>query len=263
MIFSRPIPFAEALDSRRVRSILPTRFRTATLERLAPQLRERAVFSAGVIHAELLQKIDDSVRELIGGEIDQATKRLEIKNLLTRIGYRPRIGEADTILDLSSDERINLQLETNRRLAEGFGSWQQGQDEVVLDEWPAQELFRAESRQEPRNWPSRWRGAGGGFYGGRMIALKNAPVWTAISRFGLPYPPFDFNSGMDVRDVARDEAVRLGLIDADTRVEPQTRGFNDDLAVSPSVRSAALRSALESTGLGRFDPEGIFRKAVP
>jgi hypothetical protein len=38
--------------------------------------------------------------------------------------------------------------------------------------------------------------AGGQIFGGRMIALKSDPIWTAISAFGTPYPPFDYNSGM-------------------------------------------------------------------
>jgi hypothetical protein len=46
--------------------------------------------------------------------------------------------------------------------------------------------------------------AGGGGRGGgcdalkalpRMIARKDSPIWEALSRFGTPYPPFDFNSG--------------------------------------------------------------------
>ena len=48
-----------------------------------------------------------------------------------------------------------------------------------------------------------------------MVALLGDPVWTRISRFGLPYPPFDYGSGMAVRPVSRRECVRLGLIGDD------------------------------------------------
>lgn len=48
-----------------------------------------------------------------------------------------------------------------------------------------------------------------------MVALKDDPVWAAISRFGQPYPPFDFGSGMGVEDVAHEDCVALGLIQED------------------------------------------------
>jgi hypothetical protein len=124
----------------------------------------------------------------------------------------------------------------------------------VLDQWPAQELIRVIDSRVKRDWPARWAEAGGEFFGPRMVALKNDPIWTRLSRFGLPYPPFDFNSGMDVRDVDRDEAMALGLIDRDTQIAPQSRDFNTDLQASPEVRDAALKEALaeQLKGIGAF-----------
>lgn len=96
-----------------------------------------------------------------------------------------------------------------------------------------------------------------------MIALKNAPIWTAISAFGLPYAPFDFGSGMDVRDVDRDEAAALGLIDRDTQIEPETRGFNEDLEVSAPERQGALFTALlQSLGDAAAFVDGVLRLKV-
>lgn len=48
-----------------------------------------------------------------------------------------------------------------------------------------------------------------------MVALKSDSVWTNLSRFGRPYPPFDYGSGMGVEDVDREEAIELGLLPAD------------------------------------------------
>src|SRR5574337_1593062 len=112
-------------------------------------------------------------------------------------------------------------------MAWGYGSWMQGQAPAILNLWPAQELFRAFPRKTHRQWSGedaeniikgepiegRWADAGGQLFDGRMIALKNAPIWTDISAFGNPYPPFDFNSGMWVRDVDRETAMKYGLID--------------------------------------------------
>lgn len=45
-----------------------------------------------------------------------------------------------------------------------------------------------------------------------MVALNDSPIWTALSRFDLPYPPYDYNSGMGRRPVSWDDARRLGLV---------------------------------------------------
>lgn len=46
-MFRTPLPFKEALDSRAVKAILPTDFRTKLLAEIPAQLRERAFFPAG------------------------------------------------------------------------------------------------------------------------------------------------------------------------------------------------------------------------
>lgn len=236
MIFSTPLPFEEAIQSREVRQILPTDFRTALLQQIPAELRERAMFSAGVTNAQFLEEASKKIDALLDGKSDRATMRLELKQLLDSLGYQSPEGEEGTLTDLASDDRLNLILDTNLEMAQGYGQWKQGQDPAVLDQWPAQELIRVIDSKEKRDWEQRWRDAGGTVYpGGRMIALKNDPIWEAISRFGLPYPPFDFNSGMDVADVDRDEAIDLRLIKADEQITPQDRGFNDGLEAALGV----------------------------
>lgn len=268
MTFRTPLPFREALDSRAVRTVLPTDLRTRLLAEIPAQLRERAMFSAGVTNAEFLERASSAIDDLLSGRVDRATKRLELKKLLASLGYQPVRGEEDSLTDLSSDDRLNLILDQNVQMAQGYGHWKQGQDETVLDMWPAQELIRVRDSKVPRDWSARWAEAGGEFFassaagslgtntgplaggnggGARMIALKNDPIWTRLSRFGTPYPPFDFNSGMDVQDVDRAEAVALGLIDRDTVIFPQDRDFNQDLKASPEVRSSSLATALQES----------------
>jgi len=258
MAFTSPVPFREALQSREVKALLPTTLSSRQIMRLAPELRERAAFSASTANAGYLQRISDVIHRVLDPHtvirdgrpvtegLDVATARLTLKEALKEIGYQPDPAKRGTIQDLSSDRRLNLIIKTNVEMAQGYGNWQQGQ--ATLDAFPAQELFRAEDREEPRDWLQRWRGAGGRvFDGGRMIALKNDPIWTEISAFGLPYPPFDFGSGMDVRDIDRDEAVALGLLGPDDQVEPADRGFNDDLELSNPARDAKLRAALQDS----------------
>ncbi len=103
----------------------------------------------------------------------------------------------------------------------GYKKCIQSCDPLAFNAFPAQELFRAESRLHTRDWPSRWTDAGDDFYGGgRMIALKSDPVWTAISAFDLPYPPYDYGSGMWVRDISREETESFGLIEPGESIEP-------------------------------------------
>lgn len=251
MIFRTPIPFQEAIDSREVRQLLPTEFRTALLQEIPAQLRERAFFSAGVQQAEFLERANTAIDDLLSGTTDRATQRLGLRRLLDSLGYRATPGEEGTLTDLGSDRRLNLILDTNLEMAQGYGSWKQAQDPAVLDQWPAQELVRVIDSAVKRDWASRWAEAGGRFSGSRMIALKNDPIWTRLSRFGLPYPPFDFNSGMDLQDVDRDEAIAFGLIDRDTELLPQDRDFNTDLQASPAVRSSSLVEALQDHFNGR------------
>lgn len=254
MILAAPAPFAEALEARAVKQLLPTDFRTSLLATIPAELRERAMFSAGVTNAEFLQRASDGIDSLVSGTTDRATQRAELKKLLGSLNYRPALGEEDSLTDLGSDRRLNLILDQNLAQAQGYGRWKQGQDVSVLDQWPAQELVRVIDAEQPRDWATRWANAGGSFYAGRMIALKNDPIWTKISRFGTPYPPFDFGSGMDVQDIDRDEAITLGLIDRDTQIAPQSRDFNTDLQATPEVRDAALKDALSESlaGIGQF-----------
>lgn len=286
MIFTAPVPFTEALDSAEVRSLMPTTASSAQLQRIAPELRERARFSARVNNERILRTIDELIERIISPEtvsdpvtgiaraarpgeyMSPARFRLEMREVLESLNYRPPEGREGTIRDLYSEQRLNLIRRTNTEMAHSYGHWQQGQDDLLLDAYPAQQLFRAESRDEPRDWPTRWndsRAASGSEASataaatGFMIARKNDPIWPALSAFGLPYPPFDYNSGMSVRDIDRQTAMRLNIIDLNTRIPPQTRRFNEDLQMSAPQRRDALHQALLTT-LGpsaTLDDQGV------
>jgi hypothetical protein len=260
MNIAAPKPFLEAVQANQIRRLLPTDLSSAMLEEIDPEILMRARFSAKVRSAEHLGVLDGLVEKITAGKMDFASARLELKQYLAHTGYAPESEHEGTIQDLSSTARTNLQLRTNVQQAQGYGRWKQGQDADLLDAWPAQEFLRIESREKEReDWPERWRRAGGRTFGGRMIALKNDPCWVALSRFGTPWPPFDFGSGMGVEDITRAEAQELGLITLQEIPEPQDMGFNDDLAATPAVQSQILRAALEATGVGYFDEDGVFR----
>jgi hypothetical protein len=125
-------------------------------------------------------------------------------------------------------------------------------DADVVEAFPAQELVRISPRQVPRDWPRRWREAGGKLQeDGRMIALKTDGIWKRLSRFGNPYPPFDFRSGMGVEDIDRAEAEALGLLGPDDVLMPNVAEHEEMLAasmrgISPDLRKD-LKQMLEET----------------
>lgn len=268
MIFTAPMPPKEALDSAQVRSILPTTASHAQLAALDPAIKRRALWSATVTNVEHLQKIEDLRDGILSGRIGYDEARAQIKALLADQGYEPDPENAGGLRDLSSTPRINLQLETNVDVARGAGWYEQGQDPVVLDAFPAQELVRFFGPDDPsrrRDWAARWLKVGGEFYGERMILPKNDPRWrklgdSSIFADGLdnPFPPFAFNSGMDVADVDRAEAESLGVVDAQTQIFPQSLDLNAELQATPDVRDAYLKQALSESGVGEYDADGVF-----
>jgi hypothetical protein len=242
-------PFREALDSLRSRGLLPTSLSSADLAKLDADIRARALFSARTTNAAYLQEVKNQVDDLLQGEINEAAMRLKLKEALQAISYNPEPDEAGTLKDLSSDPRLNLIIQMQSDFAWGYGKFVRDQDPAALLSAPAQELFRSEARKEPRNWPQRWMDAGGEFYdGGRMIALKNDPIWVEISAFGQPYPPFDYGSGMWVRDIFRPEAIAIGLLDPGDTVAPSNvQTFNTGFQTSvvgldPDLQEAILDS---------------------
>lgn len=274
MILAEPQPFLEALRSQLARALLPTDLDTEQLARLSPALRRRAMFSAQVTDLEQLDELASGISDMLAGRLDRATVRARIKGHLARHGYRPTPGEEGTLKDFSSDARINTQLDTNVQMMQGLGNHIQGQEPAVLDMYPARELVRVRDARVPREWRERWNAARAATLAegatdagsGRMIALVGHPIWREISRFGNEFPPFDFGSGMGLRDVSRREAMRLRLIGRDTQIPRGEPPAPDaDVQARPALRDARLRAALEAARdaegrpIGRFDQAGVYR----
>lgn len=233
--FSSDPKAVSRFDSRRA---TPSSRTSADWERVAPALREKCFFSARVNDAEVLGKM----RELLGEAIDSSkrdsSKALvsqdkfisEMKDFLRSRGYT--MG-GSKLTDITSRRRLGLIYDMNIQEAREYARYVRGQDADALDMYPAQEFLRVESRRVPRtDWPARWRAAGGKIRGGRMVALKSDSVWTNLSRFGRPYPPFDYGSGMGVEDVDREEAIELALLPAD---EPSDEIPDFDIVLEAEV----------------------------
>ena len=143
---------------------------------------------------------------------------------------------------------------TNAKMAEGHARWSGAQKALPIN--PYWELYRKETRVEPRNWALRWIESGGTFKQGRMIAPVNDPIWTAISAFGLPYPPFDFNSGMSTRVPVGIQLPRV------KQAKVPVQDFNEDLEHGLAVDDEAIRNQLLDD-LGpdyKVNSEGVLKR---
>ena len=187
--------------------------------RVQAAIRNRAFFSSQVARLDILAALRDRAAEYAERGVDASEFRKLLRRDLEALRYAPKPGEENTIKDLFSKARLDAILETNAAQARGWIEHVDGMSAGAFAAFPAQEFVRVEQREKPRDdWPQRWRAAGGRFFDGRMVAMKDDPVWQNLGDagpFGNPYPPFDWGSGMGVMDVSREEAVELGLVDAD------------------------------------------------
>jgi hypothetical protein len=202
---------------------------SAEWELLPAELRDRAFFSARVESERILAEMKVRLQARLelaqrdGRTVDRGVFMEEMRQILKDEKYqRPDGVKRGSLQDLKSHRRLGLIFDMNVAQAQGYARWKSGMDPDVLKASPAQELIRVRSRMEHRDWPRIWQQAGGKFYGmpgkdypnapGRMIALKTDPIWTKISRFGTPWPPFDWGSGMGLKSIRRAEAESLQVV---------------------------------------------------
>ena len=230
-------------------------------------LRDRAFFSATVEDVRVLGAFRTACAKLAAGETDPSSARIEMRDALKAAGYRPPDAEDQGpggIRNLMNQRRLDLILKTNVEQARGWAQYMEGTTQGALLAYPAQRLVRVRQRRMPRDWTARWKDAGDavGWQGAcrdEFVALKLSPIWVQLSRFGTPYPPFDFNSGMGVEDVGKRKARELGLLEGEGGGEGEEQGGAG--AQSPSVVpsfNANLQATVE--GIRGDSAEGEFLK---
>jgi hypothetical protein len=201
-------------------------------------LRDRAFFSAQVTQAKILHAMRQNVAELVKGGKSESEVRRDLREYLGSIGYDAGDNRG-TIKDLMTKARLDVMIKTNADQARGYASHIRATSAGAILAFPAYELVRVERRKLQRDWNARWKAAAqkvgweGVARNGSMIALKTSPIWAALSRFGNPFPPFDFNSGMGVRDVKKSVCREIGLLGEDEKPKiPETPDFNGNLHAS-------------------------------
>lgn len=217
---TQPIDFKAALEKLDSKQILASPLSTKDLQtRTDADLLDRSFFASRVANPVLLQQFKDAVNEVIAGNSDEATQRLQMEKAAEKLGAR----------DLLTNARLQLILRTNSDLVRGFGQWQESN--AVAEAFPASELIRFGYRKVPRKWFEIWdearlstpRTSALPSAIGRLIALKGDPIWLEISDFGVPWAPFKYNSGMGLVNVDWDECLDLGLVKEGETIKPTPR----------------------------------------
>jgi len=268
------VPIEDAVKALERRTPVASALKSAGWGEMARGLRRDAFWSAGVEHAKflstaqekLLQSIKGERVRLAGGEanMDQGRFVKDMRSLVQgarSTGELPAGPSATPLQDIGSSTRLRLIYDMQTRMAQGEARWRRQQDPDVLNMWPAQELTRSSAAQ-PRPdayWEGRWlqaaQDSGDDAAGtlmdetGRFVALKTSGIWEALSVFGVPWPPFDYGSQRRLRNVARDEAVELGLLQEETTLEPIDQKFDRDLEASTANMSPeAVDGLLQAFG---------------
>jgi hypothetical protein len=244
-------PWQAAVDRFSDKTVVGSRLRSAEWADMPLALRERAVFSAGVEQArtvsamreKVLQGLDQSRPGGIG--MNKARFVADMRNLL---GAAP--GDSGSLTDITSVRRLSLIWDFQNADAHAFASHQADMDPDRLDAFPAYRLIRVESRRVPRDWYARWGEAGAqvGWEGAsktELVALKTSPIWTALSRFGRPWPPFDYGSGMGLEDIDRTEAEDLGLLDKDQGPADRLQSLGDAAAAQQQDWNDGLQASVK------------------
>lgn len=275
-------PLQAAVGQMAARRVTPSGMTSREWELLPAEIRLRAMFSSQVEHERTLSEMQDRMRDSLanvkrdGATMDRSRFIEEMHGIIRQSGYkRPADVKKGSLRDLKSSRRLGLIWDMNVAQARGYARWAADMTPEGLENEPCYELIRVMNRAEIRDWPAIWKAAGGKFYDGegsnddypfapgRMIAKKTDPIWRMISRFGTPWPPFDWGSGMGLRGLGRDESDALGITRPEEVLEPETAPFNT--AVKSNVRgiSAEGRQRVLDTLAGDVEIVGDEIRIIP
>ncbi len=261
-------PMADAVAKLGRRTPVGAKLSSAEWARVPLALRERAQFSAYVESVRFLATIQEKIGKRLAMErealangkhafVDRDSFIRDMRKLADELGIRTTDAAGrGTVRDIRSVRRLGLIYDMQVSMAEGYARWKIDNDADVLDEFPAYRLSgsTAERPRAEALWRGRWAEAGAevgwaGALQGDLVALKTSPIWMSLSRFGTPWPPFDFGSTRILDDVDRSEAEALGLLDTGSPV-PEFEGGSGRAFDGETGEPIGFNRALEASVSG-------------
>lgn len=208
------IPMSPA-DLIRMKQIYPVALTTEQVDALSQEFREQAAWIVGQDEAYIIEAYYKAAAAIAEGKLSASEAREAVRDVLEMAGYQAENpGSWGDLMDGTA--RQKLILETNLDKAASRAWYEAAKNDVTR---PAQRLVRTGHRKQERDWNARWRAAYDSLppeqqaraCADQPVAMLDCAIWRALSRWGDPYPPFDYGSGMDVRPVRVEEARALGL----------------------------------------------------
>lgn len=257
-----------ALAKLRAKTPVPSSLRSADWAAVPVQIREVSQFSAAVESARVMSAIQSRLEANLSADFTQPKGREAFLRDMRAVMEAEGVGwesvKEGSLLNPRANSRLGLIYDQQTRSARGYAARKIAMDPDMLDAVPAQELVRESAAKTPRDWTQRFRAAGGSLRSGRLAALKTDPVWTSLSRFGTPWPPFDFGSHMGLRDLLRPEAEALGLLTpADTLTPDPVPDYTATAVASSSDISDTLLPFLEAAFGSRLSVSGSTLSLLP
>lgn len=219
-------------------------------------LRNRAFFMSRVTNSRILHEARQGVASMLEKGRSASEVRRDLRKAISLSDRPADSADRGTIRDVYTKRRLDVMIEQNVRQAKGYADHLRATTGGALRAFPGYELVRERQSKEPRDWDARWRKAaaevnwrGVNRKTAEKVALKTSPIWTRLSAFGNPFPPFDWGSGMGLDDVERARCEELGLVggDAEEQKPPRldlnghleaTVPFRDDSAEAEQLREA-------------------------
>lgn len=281
--FMTGVPLGDAVEQISQRTPVGTRLSSAEWDLAPAEIRLRTLWAARLESEKIAAQMQEKIAQFIkvertrlagGGEgvfMDRGLFIEQIRGELKKAGYKPEPDKKGGLQDLTSERRLGLIWKMNLAQAQGYARWKSEMDAGLLEASPAWEFIRLEARAEQRRWPLVWAAKGGIFYPGsgpypqgRMIALKTDPIWKKINRFGVPWKPFDWGSGMGTRNIRRNEALALGVVKpGDAPQVPDRVPFNAGAEASLKGISPERRRAIEDDFRGDVEIDGDVIRLLP
>jgi len=275
----KPLKFQDAIKRLGKKKPIAKKLSSKEWAQMPTQIRERAYFTANVESMKFLNRSKKMLNDYLSGAREtvttpdgrrvsalKKTSRADFVYEMQKLAKETGLGNVlppgedmsrDMITrmkDIASESRLNLIFDTQTQQAQAYGYYRQGQDPAILDAYPAQRFIRAEQRKVPRPLHKRNRN--------EVRRKDDMEFWLrmndqSIGGLGVPFGPWGFNSGMDVEDVRRDEAERLGLIEKNEQVLPPDDTFNKGLKASADVEPEFLKRFMDKVGMNAIN-EGEF-----